>query len=139
MITPVYQLLIVDDSPLNRKMLQRIFRAAGHICDEAEDGVIAFAKVKEMMSLSAKAYSAILMDFIMPNMDGPTATKEIRSLGYTAPIFGVTGNTLDTDINYFIVSGANIVLAKPLDLASFHKAISCYEPQCCNSCILIVT
>ena len=65
-ITPVYQLLIVDDSPLNRKMLQRILRAAGHTCDEAEDGVIAVAKVKEMMSSSAKAYSAILMDFVMP-------------------------------------------------------------------------
>ena len=112
-ITPVHHLLIVDDSPLNRKMLQRTFRAAGHTTDEAEDGVIAVAKVREMMSSSAKAYSAILMDFVMPNMDGPTATKEIRSLGYTAPIFGVTGNTLDIDINYFIASGANKVLAKP--------------------------
>ena len=120
---PVYHLLIVDDSPLNRKMLQRTFRAAGHICDEAEDGVIAVTKVKEMMESESKAYSAILMDFVMPNMDGPTATKEIRSLGYTAPIFGVTGNTLDTDINYFIVSGANKVLAKPFDMEVFNKAI----------------
>ena len=92
-----------------------------------------------MMSSSAMAYSAKLMDFVMPSMDGPTATKEIRSLGYTAPIFGVTGNTLDTDTNYFIVSGANIVSAKPLDLASFHKAINCCEPQCCSTRILVVT
>ena len=75
---PVYRLLIVDDSPLNRKMLVRTFKMSGHICDEAEDGMIAVAKVKEMMSSSAKAYSAILMDFVMPNMDGPTATKENR-------------------------------------------------------------
>ena len=65
---PVYRLLIVDDSPLNRKMLIRTFKMSGHICDEAEDGVMAVAKVKEMMSSSAKAYSAILMDFVMPNM-----------------------------------------------------------------------
>ena len=120
---PVYRLLIVDDSPLNRKMLVRTFKMSGHICDEAEDGMIAVAKVKEMMSSSAKAYSAILMDFVMPNMDGPTATREIRSLGYTAPIFGVTGNTLDTDIDYFINSGANRVLAKPFDINIFDSAI----------------
>ena len=122
-LAPIYQLLIVDDSPLNRKMLLRTFRLAGHICDEAEDGVIAVAKVKEMMSSSAKAYSAILMDFVMPNMDGPTATKEIRSLGYTAPIFGVTGNTLDSDVGHFLQNGANRVLAKPFDINAFNTAM----------------
>ena len=122
-VKPVYHLLIVDDSPLNRKMLLRTFREAGHTCDEAEDGVIAIIKVKEMMSSDAKVYSAILMDFVMPNMDGPTATRIIRSSGYKAPIFGVTGNTLDSDINYFVDSGANQVLAKPLDMDVFDSTM----------------
>ena len=122
---PVYHLLVVDDSPLNRKMLIRTFKMSGHICDEAEDGVIAVAKVKEMMSSSAKAYSAILMDFVMPHMDGPTATKEIRSLGYTAPIFGVTGNILDSDVRHFTDSGANLVLTKPFNMKIFEKAMIC--------------
>ena len=75
------------------------------------------------MLFRSKAYSAILMDFVMPNMDGPTATKEIRSLGYTGLIFGVTGNTLVADIDYFIASGANQVLAKPLDMDVFDIAM----------------
>ena len=116
----VYHLLIVDDSSLNRKMLLRIFRTAGHTCDEAEDGVIAVAMVKETMSSDAKAYSAILMDFVMPNMDGPTATRIIRASGYTAPIFGVTGNTLDSDIDYFLNCGADKVLPKPFNLELFY-------------------
>ena len=120
----VYHLLIVDDSPLNRKMLLKIFRAAGHTCDEAEDGVVAVAKVKEMMSSDAKAYSAILMDFVMPNMDGPTATRIIRESGYEAPIFGVTGNTIDSDVDYFLDSGADKVLAKPFDIKIFDRAMS---------------
>ena len=37
-------------------------------------------------------FDAILMDFIMPNMDGPTATRQLRTMGYTGVIFGVTGN-----------------------------------------------
>ena len=120
----VYRLLIVDDSVLNRKMLLKTLRAAGHVCDEAEDGLIAVAKVKEMISSDAKAYTAILMDFVMPNMDGPTATKEIRALGYTAPIFGVTGNTLDSDKEYFMNNGADKVLAKPLDMDIFNRAMA---------------
>ena len=40
----------------------------------------------------------------MPVMDGPDATKAIRDLGVTCPIFGVTGNTLDMDIQVLIPS-----------------------------------
>ena len=40
----------------------------------------------------------------MPVMDGPDATKAIRDLGVSCPIFGVTGNTLDMDIQVLIPS-----------------------------------
>jgi signal transduction histidine kinase len=88
--------LVVDDSRLNRKMLLKCLRADGHTCFEAEDGLEAVAIVKERIGHATggngKPFDAVLMDFVMPNMDGPTATKEIRALGYTSPIFGVTGN-----------------------------------------------
>jgi two-component system, sensor histidine kinase len=91
-----FELLVVDDSRLCRKMLQKCLRADGHTCFEAEDGLEAIAMVKKRINLAnggnGKPFDAVLMDFVMPNMDGPTATKEIRALGYTAPIFGVTGN-----------------------------------------------
>ena len=90
-----YNILVVDDSRLNRKMLLKCLRTAGHTCIEGEDGSEALALVKERMSGAKSAgnrFDAILMDFVMPIMDGPTATKEIRALGYSAPIFGVTGN-----------------------------------------------
>lgn len=94
--SPTYTLLVVDDSRLNRKMLLKCLRADGHTCSEAADGLEAIVMVKEKIDCAnggqGKPFDAILMDFIMPNMDGPTATKEIRALGYTAPIFGVTGN-----------------------------------------------
>ena len=93
---PTLHALVVDDSSLNRKMLLKCLRAAGHVCTEAADGLEAVEQVKRRIGHSTgclgKPFDAILMDFVMPNMDGPTATKEIRALGYTAPIFGVTGN-----------------------------------------------
>jgi CheY-like chemotaxis protein len=57
----------------------------------------------------------------MPIMDGPTATQAIRGLGYSYPIFGVTGNALDSDINYFVKCGAHAVLAKPFDFNRFKR------------------
>jgi CheY-like chemotaxis protein len=91
-----FELLVVDDSRLCRKMLQKCLRADGHTCYEAEDGLEAIAMVKERINRVSggicRPFDAVLMDFVMPNMDGPTATKAIRALGYNAPIFGVTGN-----------------------------------------------
>jgi CheY-like chemotaxis protein len=78
-------------------------------------------QVKERMLTShgRKTYDAVLMDFIMPNMDGPTATRAIRALGYEGLIVGVTGNALDSDIQHFLLSGAVKVLTKPLQLSDF--------------------
>ena len=91
-----YNLLVVDDSRLNRKMLLKCLKADGHTCHEAEDGVQAIAMVQNRITpdngVHLDPFDAILMDFVMPNMDGPEATKEIRALGYTGLIFGVTGN-----------------------------------------------
>jgi CheY-like chemotaxis protein len=52
-----------------------------------------------------------------------TATKEIRALGYTAPIFGVTGNSLPSDVAHFKLHGADVVLIKPLDIDDFKRAM----------------
>ena len=93
--------LVVDDSALNRRMIIKLL--GDHICDQAVDGVEAVAKYTESVStddvpqseitppISSKIYDAILMDFMMPNMDGPTATELIRGMGYTGPVIGITG------------------------------------------------
>ena len=50
-----------------------------------------------------------------------SATKKIRELGYDGPIFGVTGNALQIDVDYFKECGANEVLAKPLDIELLNR------------------
>jgi signal transduction histidine kinase/CheY-like chemotaxis protein len=120
-----YHILIVDDSQLSRKMLYKLLTEVGHTCEEADDGVNAVKAVKEKMTAESgkKYYDAILMDFVMPNMDGPTATKEIRNLGYTWPIFAVTGNGLQSDIDHFRAMGADKVFIKPFSLNAFDAAM----------------
>jgi two-component system, sensor histidine kinase len=59
----------------------------------------------------------ILMDYEMPVLNGPDATKRLRDMGCTALILGVTGNVLEDDIVYFKSMGATDVLAKPVQVS----------------------
>ena len=136
------KLLIVDDVPTSRKMLSRLFESRGHYCEEAADGLIALNMVKNLMSTTnvtnsdshtseslenfqspLKNYDVILMDFVMPTMNGPNATRAIRELGYTGPIIGVTGNALTVDKTIFMNSGATAVIIKPLRINVLLKII----------------
>jgi CheY-like chemotaxis protein len=76
-------ILIVDDSRLNRKMLCKVLRCKGHVCDEAEDGLEAAKKVEEKMRMNVEEvkpyFDAVFMDFVMPNMDGPTGILSARA------------------------------------------------------------
>ena len=112
--------LVVDDSDLTRKMLCRMMRAHGYDCEEAEDGLVAVDKVRQTLAHTAgRQYAVVLMDFVMPRMDGPSATKEIRALGYAGPVVGVTGNGQEFDVLKLLDSGADKVFTKPLDMVGF--------------------
>ena len=52
----------------------------------------------------------------MPEMNGPTAAREIRACGLDVNIIGVTGNVLQEDIAHFIANGANEVMFKPVNV-----------------------
>ncbi len=107
------KVLVVDDAALNRKMLCRLLEGSGFDHETAEDGQVAVDMVRRSIA-DRVPYKAILMDFQMPNMDGPTATRIIRELGYDGPIIGVTGNALRADTELFLSSGVNKVLTKPV-------------------------
>jgi CheY-like chemotaxis protein len=111
-------LLVVDDSPFNRKMLCRLLSTKGYECEQAEDGADAI-KVYNAMIERGDTVDAILMDFEMPVMNGPTATAKLREQGCTCLIIGVTGNVLPDEQNFFRSRGANHVLPKPFKMEEF--------------------
>jgi len=116
-----FSVLIVDDVPMNRRMLRRALNSVYADITEAGDGLIA---VKQVTNSKGKPeFDLILMDFQMPNMDGPTATNLIRANGYTGPIIGVTGNAMKSDIDIFMNSGADKVLIKPVDSSAILRAV----------------
>eukprot|EP00607_Mallomonas_marina_P009307 CAMPEP_0182418152 /NCGR_PEP_ID=MMETSP1167-20130531/2617_1 /TAXON_ID=2988 /ORGANISM="Mallomonas Sp, Strain CCMP3275" /LENGTH=493 /DNA_ID=CAMNT_0024592187 /DNA_START=733 /DNA_END=2214 /DNA_ORIENTATION=- len=114
-VVPVKSVLIVDDARMNRKMAHKILSKYVEVIYEAEDGCAALQVLSDAME-SGQSFDLITMDFVMPNMDGPTATRKIREMGYKGVIIGVTGNALADDIEYFQSQGADDVLPKPLDV-----------------------
>ena len=127
-----------------------MLKGLGHTCEEAEDGQQAVDKVQRVLAASAAPFDAVLMDYMMPVLDGPSATKAIRALGYTGKIIGYarssgvrkllltptvtlcfrrcTGNGLKSDIDTFTASGADAVLLKPLDMALFNVYMTDVTP-----------
>ena len=119
------RVLIVDDSTLNRKMTAKMF-AQTATCDQAADGQIAvdmFMTKYSPLGTPSSAYDVILMDYQMPNMDGPTAIRELRRLGFSGLIFGLTGNAIECDKMEMMAAGADKVFIKPFDTGMFWEAV----------------
>jgi CheY-like chemotaxis protein len=101
-----WDILVVDDSALNRKMLVKTLRAAGHSCEEAGNGREGVDAVQRRTAASKTPFDVVLMDFVMPVMDGPTAIRTLRTdHGYMGPVIGLTGNAMPADINHFMAHG----------------------------------
>ena len=124
------KVLIVDDVAMNRKMLRRVLESRFDIVEEAGDGQEAVDMVRAAQIHGGDAlYDVITMDYQMPVMDGVTATRILRDLGYDGAIVAVTGNAFPADVQRFILSGANEVFIKPLDLKKFDTFLTVFHSR----------
>ena len=113
--------LIVDDSDMVRKVMQRLMRGLGHTCEEASDGHYGVDAVKESIR-KGSPFDIILLDNQMPTMMGHEAARIIREeLRYKGLILGVTGNSSEDDVSHFIKQGADQVVIKPLTKSKFEN------------------
>ena len=111
------RILIAEDNELNAEIVKTVLEDVGALVTRVEDGQQAVELFKEK---PAGTFDAILMDLMMPIMDGYTATREIRSLersdSKTIPIIAMTANAFQEDAEKCIAVGMNAHLAKPLDI-----------------------
>eukprot|EP00981_Chlorochromonas_danica_P014650 scaffold8469_cov179-Ochromonas_danica.AAC.1 len=122
--TRSWNVLVVDDTPSNSKILAAVLSKKGHVCTIAKDGEQAVNIVKEK---GLDAFDVIFMDHTMPIMTGIEATEVLRRMGFNRPILGVTGNVLDDDILLFLQAGADTVLMKPLRLKEIDIITSYFD------------
>ncbi|MBQ7076633.1 MAG: response regulator [Lachnospiraceae bacterium] len=119
--------LVVEDQPLNAKILIKLLKNRDMIVDFAEDGkkaVYTYLESKEGM------YDVILMDVRMPVMDGISATRVIRShkerADYNLPIIATTANAYIEDKENCINAGMNDHIAKPINAKELYRVLSEY-------------
>ena len=70
----MFKILVVDDEPKIREVIRTYAEFEGHTVIEAEDGLDAIDKVKE------QSFDVIVMDIMMPKLDGFSSYKEIRKI-----------------------------------------------------------
>ncbi|HFE45141.1 MAG TPA: response regulator, partial [Nannocystis exedens] len=114
------RVLIVEDSPINRKVALRLLDRLGYQADTACNGVEAVSRVKE------GNYTLVLMDVQMPEMDGLEATRAIRKLSLTGPqpwIIAMTAEALSGDAGRCRAAGMDDYLSKPVHLEALRTVI----------------
>lgn len=121
--------LMAEDNDLNAELATIMLEDAGMIVTRASDG-------KEVVDLFKNnprgTYDLILMDIMMPNMDGHQAAKAIRALGIersdavTIPIIALSANAFIDDIQESLDSGMNYHISKPINIEELIDTITKY-------------
>ncbi|MES2951976.1 MAG: response regulator [Pseudomonadota bacterium] len=109
------RVLVAEDNPTNQQVARELLQSEGATVTIADTGLAAIAAITDAGSV---AFDVVLMDIQMPQMDGYTATREIRNrLGlHDLPIIAMTANAMGTDRNAALEAGMNDHVAKPFDL-----------------------
>ena len=109
------RILVVEDNELNMEIAEYILKEAGASVEKAENGKVAL----EQYQISEEGYyDAILMDLMMPVMDGYEAARQIRSSdradAKTIPIVAMSANAYMEDVKKCLAAGMNEHVSKPV-------------------------
>ena len=119
------RILLVEDNELNMEIASTILQEEGAIITEAENGAIA---VKRFSEQSAGSFDVILMDIMMPEMNGYEATRAIRAADHadakTIPIIAMTANAYAEDKIKAMEAGMDAHTAKPIDYPELVSVIT---------------
>ena len=125
------QILVVEDNEINQKVLVKQLKKVGSVVYAASDGIEALAFLEETVYRKEGGHqlSVILMDLEMPNMDGLTCVRVIRSMEQEGkirghiPVIAVTANVRDEQIEAAKRSGMDDFVLKPFRIPDLYKKI----------------
>jgi signal transduction histidine kinase len=119
---PVFgaRILVVEDNPVNQKLVSLMLGRLGCHCDIASSGSEALERIAE------DRFDLVLMDWQMPGMDGLETARRMQerwSPGQEIPIIAVTASAMHGDREACLAAGMSDYLAKPVDIATLAKVV----------------
>ncbi|MDR0910229.1 MAG: response regulator [Spirochaetaceae bacterium] len=125
---PSARVLIVDDITTNLRVAVGFVSAYGIEIDTASSGEAAVSKILHSAE-DGKPFDLILMDHMMPGMDGIEATGKIREFNKTVPIIALTANAMAGMKEMFLKKGFNDYLSKPINLSQLNQIMEQWIPN----------
>ncbi|MEO5339852.1 MAG: response regulator [Magnetococcus sp. MYC-9] len=112
--------LVVEDNPINRQVIRELLERVGVTVEEADHGGTA------LRMLQTTHYDVVLMDLQMPEMDGLTATRVIRSNARfkDLPIIAMTAHAMEEDRQKCLAVGMNDHVGKPINLHDLYSTLA---------------
>ncbi|WP_246160555.1 response regulator [Aureimonas fodinaquatilis] len=125
------RILIVEDDVRNIYALTNILEPRGVLVEIARNGEEALDKLERSLNKPEDRIDLVLMDVMMPVMDGLTATRHIRknAAWQKLPIITLTAKAMPDDQKRCIEAGANDYMAKPLDVEKLLSLVRVWMPQ----------
>jgi signal transduction histidine kinase/ActR/RegA family two-component response regulator len=115
------EILCVDDNPRNLYVIGAMLRAAGHRTTEVSSGAEALGQ------LAMRKFDVVLLDMVMPDMDGIDMLARLRAMGgvnQSTPVIACTANVLPDQVEAYRKAGTVGVLAKPIDIRAMLQAVA---------------
>jgi two-component system, sensor histidine kinase and response regulator len=122
------EILVVDDAPDIRMLVQKICQSFGLQVVSAENGLQAVDLCQQSLRANTP-YNLVLMDIHMPILDGREAIGQIRQAGFSAPVIALTAAALKGVKHSLIGIGFSDVLHKPINKNALYRSLSEYLPQ----------
>ncbi len=120
-----FHVILAEDNAINREISEFLLAGSNITCVSVENGRLA---VEAFANSAPGEYDAILMDVMMPELDGLEAARRIRAMeradAKTIPIFAITANAYREDMEKCMETGRNAHLTKPLQMDRILEAMN---------------
>ena len=118
-----FHILVAEDNPINRRVLVTQLESLGYRVSEAKNGK---EVLKQMVSHDV---DLIFMDCQMPELDGYTASQELRKQGFKKPILALTAHAMSGERARCLEAGMDDHLTKPLAKAALVSTLNRWLPE----------
>jgi len=114
------RVLVVEDNPVNALVVRTMLERLGYLSEHASSGLEA------LQAIDRQTYDLVLMDMLMPEMDGLEATRQIRAMALEKQpyIVAFTANVMDEDRAACAAAGMNAFVGKPVRLQDLERCLA---------------